>query len=174
LTRVRRAARVLAIVALACAPSVAAHAGTSTASLKPTMTIANACLDTSATVSFPNYLPNSPSVVAAAGSGATITCNDSDAWSIKAGAGNNATHATGTCGASTCKRAMADGAGHFISYDLFVGTCCSGTIVWNATNAIAGTATGTAQPIAFWGEVAAAQNVAAATYTDTVVATYTF
>lgn len=161
-------------LALLCAASPAARAGVSTGSLAPSLTIADACISTSATVTFPEYLPNSPIVVTVAGSGATLTCNVADAWSIKAGAGNNSTHATGTCGASACKRAMTDGAGHYVGYDLFVGACCSGTTVWNTVNAITGTGTGAAQTIDFWGEIAASQNVAAGTYTDTVTATYTF
>jgi spore coat protein U-like protein len=171
-TSFRRAA---AFVAVAIAGFVTpANAGTATANLVPTMTIANACLNTSATVSFPEYLPNSPSAVTAPGNGATLTCNVGDAWSIKAAKGNNSTHATGTCGGAACTRAMTDGAGDYIGYDLFVGACCAGTTVWNTTNTIAGTGTGVAQTILFWGEVGSAQNVPSGTYTDTVVATYTF
>jgi spore coat protein U-like protein len=169
---VPRIAALLAFAALGF--GTPAGAGTTTGNLAPSMTMANACLDTSATVSFPEYLPNSPTAATAAGSGATLRCNVGDAWSIKAATGNNGTHATGTCGAAACTRAMTDGAGHYIGYDLFVGTCCTGTTVWSTTNAIAGTGTGVAQTILFWGDVGASQNVPSGTYTDTVVATYTF
>jgi spore coat protein U-like protein len=169
-TTIRLAA---AAIALALAAG-RAPAATSVTTMSPSLTIAKACIDTDGTVSFPEYLPNSPSAVTAGGVGATLTCTAGDAWSIKAAKGNNSTHAAGTCGAAACSRAMTDGAGDYIGYDLFVGACCSGTTVWNTTNTIAGTGNGAAQTILFWGEVAPSQNVPSGTYTDTVVATYTF
>ena len=69
---------------------------------------------------------------------------------------------------------MTDGSGDYIGYDLYVGACCAGTTVWNTTNAITGTGDGTAQTVTFFGLVAKSQNVPSGTYTDTVVATYTF
>ncbi|HTA38308.1 MAG TPA: spore coat protein U domain-containing protein, partial [Candidatus Acidoferrales bacterium] len=137
--RSRYLAHLAALLAMTALLGRPAAAGTATGNLLPTMTIANACLDTNATVSFPIYLPNSPSPVTAPGSGATLTCNVGDAWSIKAAKGNNSIHATGTCAAAACTRAMTDGAGHYIGYDLYVGTCCTGTTVWSTTSAIAGT-----------------------------------
>lgn len=165
-----------ASVAVACAAVLAlpAQAGTNTGTLSPSMTITKTCLATAATVSFPEYLPNSSVALSVAGMGATIQCNNGDAWSITAGPGNNAAHKAGTCGSAACQRAMTDGSSHYIGYDLFVGACCSGTTVWNTTNKISGTGDGSVQAVTFWGMVAASQNVAAGTYTDTVVATYTF
>jgi len=169
-------AKALTAIALLWAIGIPAGATTKTANDNLTMKIANACVANNATVSFPQYLPNSPTAVTAAGNGASIACNVNDSWSIKASTGGNPTHASGTCGAATCTRAMADGAGHYIGYELFIGACCSGTTVWGTTagHLITGTGDGTAQAIAFWGMVAASQNVPAGTYTDTVVATYTF
>ena len=161
------------LLVFSCVP---AHAGTNTGNLMPTMTLAKACVTSpaSTTLSFPQYLPNSSVAVTAAPTAITITCTNGDAWSITASNGNNSSHATGTCGSAACTRAMTDGSAHYIGYDLFVGACCSGTTVWNNANKISGTGDGTAQSIDFWGEVAPSQNVPAATYTDTVVATYTY
>ncbi len=173
----RWGARVLGGAMLAAslvALGIPAHAGSNTGTLAPTMTIAKACIATGGTVAFPEYRPGSTVAVTASGSGATLQCTNTDAWSITAAGGNNASHATGTCGSSTCTRAMTDGSGHYIGYDLFVGACCSGTTVWNTTNKITGTGDGTVQDVTFWGEVAPLQSVPAGTYTDTVVATYTY
>ncbi|HTX60608.1 MAG TPA: spore coat protein U domain-containing protein [Verrucomicrobiae bacterium] len=173
--RLRIAGAAVALALLAVLAGARSDAQTATGSLKPSMTIAADCITSTstATLSFPEYLPNQSTPLTAAPSAITITCTNTTAWSITASKGNNSTHATGTCGSATCSRAMTNGTA-YIGYDLFVGACCSGTTVWNTTNTISGTGDGSAQTISFWGEVAASQNVAAGTYTDTVVATYTY
>jgi spore coat protein U-like protein len=171
----RPAAILACALVLASAARVPVYAQTAMGSLNPSLTISVACISTGGSVSFPEYLPNSPVAVTAAGTGATLTCTNNIAWSITASKGNYSSHAGGTCGGSTCSRAMYNStSGTYIGYDLFVGACCSGTTVWNTTNKISGYGTGAAQAVTFWGMVAASQNVAAGTYTDTVVATYTF
>ena len=138
------------------------------------MKIDATCIALGGVVTFPDYPPNSTVAVTANGSGAAIQCNISVPWSVTTDAGLNSNHATGTCGSSRCSRAMADGAGHYIGYELFDGPCCNVSRKWNQGGPISGTGNGQPQAIVFWGMVAPSQNVAAGRYADIVTATYKF
>jgi spore coat protein U-like protein len=64
--------------------------------------------------------------------------------------------------------------GNYLSYSLYQDS--NHTTVWGDTagTGVSHTGTGTATNITVYGRVAGAQNVPAATYNDTVVATVTF
>lgn len=99
-----------------------------------------------------------------------LTCTKSDAVTISADAGGNATHATGTTRAMT---ATINATAYYLNYELY--TDSGATTVWNTTNKVAYTGTGTSGTATFYGVVPKAQNtLPAGSFSDTVNITVTF
>jgi len=159
--------------ALFLAASSASHAGTQTANLSVTATVAANCTITTAPVAFGAYDP----VVANAttpldGTGTvTVTCTTGSATTITLGQGTNP--ATGSTDAAPLRQ-MKDSGTDVLAYALYQDN--GRTTVWGNTagTGVADTGNGAAQNVTVYGAVAAGQNVPAASYSDTVVATVTF
>lgn len=92
-------------------------------------------------------------------------------YSITANNGVNSASATSTCATATCTRAMLTGASSYVSYDLYSDS--GYTTVWNATNPISGSASGTVT-IPIYGYIPAGIAETAGSYSDTVTVTVTF
>lgn len=139
----------------------AASAGTATANLGVSASVAATCTISASPVAFGAY---SGSQLDATGS-VTANCVTGTAWTIGLGAGN------GT-GATDSNRKMTSG-GNTLSYALYSDS--GRTTNWgNSTGTISGTGTGGSQNNTVYGRIVAGTVPAAGTYTDTVVATINF
>ena len=166
--RIAAALAAVAILALA-APALAA---TATSNFNVTASVTNNCTITSTTLAFGPYDPivaNASTPLDAAGS-VDVACTKGAATTIGLSAGNNA------ASASTTSRAMSNGAGGFLDYEIY--SNAGRTTVW--TNSGAGLF---APPVApskatrsfpTYGRVPAGQDPDTGSYTDTVTATVNF
>lgn len=150
-----------------------ARAGTATANVAVTATVSANCTISSAGVSFGAYDPVSTNASAnldATGT-VTVTCTSGAAAVVALGQGANAN--TGSTDAAPLRR-MKDSGTNYLSYALYQDS--ARTTVWGNTTAtdVSHTGTGTATAITIYGRVTSGQNVPAASYSDTVVATVTF
>jgi spore coat protein U-like protein len=161
----------LVLTVVAFAP--AALAGTATNPLTLSATVINNCTISTTAVAFGNYDPLSGSVTQASGT-VVITCTKNAAPTITLGNGNN----------FLVNRRLTDGT-NFMNYEIYqpatnaVGAACAYTQRW-------GTAAGaeTFSPVAapskaartynVCGQIGAGQDLAAAVFNDTVVATVNF
>jgi spore coat protein U-like protein len=149
--------------------SASASAATATANLGISATVTNNCTISTAALAFGAYDP----VVANAstnldGSGTvTVACTKGATSTIGLGLGSNASGST---------RRMSDGAGSFLTYELYQDA--ARTTVWG--NSGAGLVTPAAAPskaarnFTVYGRVPSNQDVPAGTFNDTVVATVNF
>jgi spore coat protein U-like protein len=146
-----------------------ASAATATANLGVSATVTNNCTISTSALAFGSYDP----VVANAatnldGTGTvTVACTKGTTATVGLGLGSNASGST---------RRMSDGAGGFLTYELYQD---SGHVtVWgNAGGGLLSPAAApskTARNFTVYGQVAANQDVAAGSYSDTVVATVNF
>ena len=164
-----RIARVALIAGgLALGMAAPAFAQTATANLGVSATVAKNCSITTTTVAFGAYDPVVANATAALdGTGSVVvTCTKGAGTRIDLGLGANVSGTT---------RRMAGGT-DFLTYELYQDT--GRTTVWGS-----GAAAGQTIPVApsraartftVFGRVPAGQDVAAASYTDTVVATINF
>ncbi|HEY7189362.1 MAG TPA: spore coat U domain-containing protein [Vicinamibacterales bacterium] len=149
--------------------SATASAATATANLGVSATVTNNCTISTAALAFGSYDP----VVANAstnldGTGTvTVACTKNATSTIGLGLGSNASGST---------RRMSDGAGGFLTYELYQDAARA--TVWG--NSGAGLVTPPAAPskaarnFTVYGRVPSNQDVAAGTFNDTVVATVNF
>jgi spore coat protein U-like protein len=164
----------LALVAAASFP-LAAKAGTGSGSASVSAAVVNNCVFGSNSVDFGNYDAVSANKLSALSANGTVnvTCTAGDAYSISADAGSNGSHA-----AAGFTRAMSYTTGggspttYYLSYELYTDGALS--TVWNTSNTLSGTGTGSTQAITFYGKVGAGQAVPAASYADTVNLSITF
>jgi spore coat protein U-like protein len=148
---------------------LAVSAANQTASLTVSATVTNNCTISTAALTFAPYDP----VVANAsnnldGTGrVTVACTKGAAPTIGLGSGSSA---------SGSARRLADGAGNFLSYDLYQDS--GHTVAWvNAGLGLLTTGAATskaARDFTVYGRIAGNQDVPAGSYTDTVVATVNF
>jgi spore coat protein U-like protein len=146
-----------------------AAAATATANLSLSASVANNCTISTSAVAFGSYDP----VVANAaanldGSGqVTIACTKGAAPTIGLGLGSNA---------SGSVRRLGDGSGNYLSYEVYSDS--SRSVVWGdsgsnlLTPAVAPSKA--ARNFTVYGRIVANQDVAAGSYSDTVVATVNF
>jgi spore coat protein U-like protein len=165
-----RKALSLAVSVLALGVSAGAFAASD--NLSVTATVIDNCTISTAALAFGNYDPivaNASSTLDGTGT-VTITCTSGASALVTLGQGANAD--TGSTGAAPLRR-MTD-ATNFLSYALYSDS--GHTLVWgdDATVDVARTGTGAADPLTVYGQVDAAQNVPAGSYSDTVAATVTF
>ncbi len=165
---VRTLAAITATTALVATMAPSATAATATANLTVSATVTKNCTVSTSALAFGSYDP----VVANASAnldgtgGVTVACTRGATASIALGAGSNASGAT---------RRMADGAGNFLTYELYSDSGRSS--VWNTA---AGSLSLTAAPsraardYTVYGRISGNQDVPAGTYGDTVVATVNF
>jgi spore coat protein U-like protein len=164
-----RSARIALMVGgLALGLAAPVFAQTATANLGVSATVTANCSITTAAVAFGSYDPvvtHASSPLDGTGS-VVVTCTKGAGTRIDLGLGGNASGST---------RRMAGG-GDFLTYELYQDT--ARTIVWGS-GAAAGLAIGAApskaaRTFTVYGRVAAAQDVRAASYGDSVVATINF
>ena len=164
-----RTARVALIAGgLALGLAAPAFAQTATANLAVSATVAKNCSITTTAVAFPNYDPvvtHASTNLDSTGS-VVVTCTKGAGTRIDLGLGGNASGST---------RRMAGG-GDFLTYELYQES--GRTIVWGSgtTNGmvIAVAPSKAARTFTVYGRVPAGQDVSAASYSDTVVATINF
>ncbi len=159
----------LALVLSVVAPAFAASA---TSSFTVTASVAANCSISTTTIAFGAYDP----VVAQAASpldgtgSVTITCTKGAVTTIGLNAGGNGASALGTT------RAMADGSGNFLSYEIYQNAARN--VFWGNSGAdlFAPPVAPSKAPRTFstFGRIPAAQDVPAGSYTDTVTATVNF
>lgn len=160
--------------AIALVSSATLAAGTASSSMPVSATVANNCsIDATGGLAFGSYDPavaNASAPLDASGT-INVTCTLDAAATITLGQGANAD--TGSTDAAPLRR-MTDGATNFLSYALYQES--GRTTVWgnDTTTDVISTGTGAAVSHTVYGRVAAAQNVPAGAYSDTVVATVTF
>jgi spore coat protein U-like protein len=149
-----------------------APASTSASTVSSTATIANALTIGSGTVNFGAYNPvstNKSTALKVTGS-LTFTVTKGDTVQITLNAGDNSAHATGTT------RAMTDGAGNYLSYELYDNS--NYTTVWSGAtypSSITSTSGLSATSVPIYGVIPAGQDLpAAASFTDTVIAVITY
>lgn len=149
-----------------------ANAATVTANLSVTATVSASCSISTNTLAFGAYDPvgtNASTPLDGLG-GVVVTCTNGAPTTVTLGQGAHAN--TGSTDAAPLRR-MVSGA-NFLSYSLYQDAGRATT--WGNTSGtgVAHTGTGTATTVTVYGRVAAGQNVASGSYTDTVVATVTF
>ena len=162
----------LAVALVAFAP--VAFAATATNPLTLSATVVNNCTITTTAVAFGNYDPLNAAVTNASGT-VVITCTKSAAPTINLGQGVN----------FLVNRRMTDGT-NFMNYEIYqpptnvAGTACTWVTPQRWGTVIGETFTPTAAPSKaartynVCGQIAAGQDLAAATFNDTVVATVNF
>lgn len=149
--------------ALSLATFATAQAATATATLSVSASIAGACTVGGSALSFGAYASTAASttsstigVTCSNGTNATVTLNQ--------GNNNNRVPASGT-------RALNNGT-NYLGYDIY--TDNTYTTVWNATNNLPVSSTGSAVNLTAFGRIPAGQNPATGSYNDTVTITVTF
>ena len=160
-----------ALLALALAAFTgSAHAATVDDSFRVSIEIRESCTlnVSSAAVAFGQV---NRSDASDAGSTVSVTCTTGTPWVLGLNNGQNASGAAVTA----TNRRMSSGSG-FVPYGLYRDTNRTQLFGSTAgTDTASGTGTGSAQSVAIFGRVsAAATNVAAGTYQDTVVAQVTY
>lgn len=159
--------------ALFLAASSATHAGTATSNLSVTATVSANCTITTSAVAFGAYDPivtNATTELDGTGT-VTVTCTNGSAVAITLDQGANP--AGGSSDAAPLRQ-MKDSGTDLLAYSLYQDS--GHTTVWGNTvgTSAPDTGNGAAQSLTVYGAVGAGQNVPAANYTDTVVATVTF
>lgn len=143
-------------------------AGTALNSIPVSITVTAKCSFGTSTMAFGGYdaiVANKVTARNVTGS-IGINCNNGVAGTVSLDAGQNSVHAVGTT------RAMAGGGG-YLSYELY--TSNARTVVWNATNTVPYTGTGSMGSISVYGTIPAGQTTApAASYSDTVGITVSY
>lgn len=167
----KRQVEIAAVTAIAAATLFAlqpARAATATSSLTITATVAKVCVLTAGTVAFGNYDPvvvNSSAALDQSGS-FTVACTKNTSYTVSLGTGLNAD--------GTKRRMISGGATpDYLTYELFLDA--ARTTVWDSTNMAKGTAA-SIWPVTLtvYGRIPSGQDVAAGTYSDTVVSTVNF
>lgn len=102
------------------------------------------------------------------GSGAlSIQCSAGTSPVVKVRAGAHDGQSTGGT------RALADGAGNFVPYDLYTDAAHNNVLAIDGTVAV-GASTGTAQTVSLYGRAVGKAGLPAGTYTDTIAVELTF
>jgi spore coat protein U-like protein len=106
-------------------------------------------------------------VLGGGGGAMSILCSSGTSPVIKVRAGSHDGAASGGT------RALADGAGHFVPYDLYTDAGHSNLLAIDGTVSLA-TSTGTAQAVNIYGRATGVAGLPAGTYTDTIAVELTF
>lgn len=161
-----------ALVATLVSSNVSVRALTATANLSVTATVADRCTIDTSPLAFGAYDPVTTHASAnldAAGL-VTVTCTSGAAAVITLDQGANPQ--VGSSDAAPLRRLKSGS--NYLSY--FVYSNAGRTTAWGNTSqtGVAHTGTGTSTNLTVYGRIGAAQNVAAGSYGDTVLATVTF
>jgi len=164
---------VVGAVALALGSASSVDAATATSNLSVTASVSANCTISTTAVAFGAYDAVGANAAAPLnGTGSvSVTCTSGASTTVTLGQGSNAD--TGSTAAAPVRR-MKDSGTNFLSYALYSDT--GRTTAWGDTSGtgLAHTGTGTLTALTVYGQIAAGQNVPAASYSDTVVATVTF
>lgn len=169
--------RTLLIMGAAALPlaiaAVPARAATTTTTFTVSTTVVNACtINSAGNLAFPNYDPASATATTGT-STININCTKNDAYTMALDYGIH--------GGSAANRVMQDAGTDTLNYNLY--TDAAMTLVWNSSCGVgnncdsgtgAGPGAGNAQAYTVYGKIAAGQNVAAGSYSDTITVTVTF
>jgi spore coat protein U-like protein len=142
-------------------------ASTVTGTAAVTFNVTAKCSFGTSTLAFGAYDPivaNKTTALTATGS-ISINCNSGVAATVSLDSGLNAAHASGTT------RALSGGGG-YLSYEIY--TTAARTTVWNTTNTVPYTGTGSSGTISVYGTIPAAESGATASYSDTVGITVSY
>jgi spore coat protein U-like protein len=167
---------VFASVGLVLTGAGAQAAGSGTFTIVPTVVVSSSCsFVTIPAMALGAYDPIVTNASAPLESSIDITylCPDTLAVTFTASTGGNSTHATGSCLTATCTRAMVSGS-HYLSYDLYVGSCWATCTLLTAAAGTSATGTGVNQTVTIYGYIPPAEVAAAGSYTDSVTITATF
>jgi spore coat protein U-like protein len=148
----------------ALATAAPAAAATVTTTIAVTATVQATCLVTATSLGFGTYT----GVQVDATSTVSVTCNNTTPYNV----GLNAGLATA---ATVSTRKMTGPTAALLSYSLYQDS--ARTLNWGttvATDTLAGTGNGAAQPLTVYGRIPASQFVTPGAYTDTITATVTF
>lgn len=161
------------LVAFGLLVSSPVQAGTATANLTVTESVAANCSISTNTLAFGSYDPvttHAASPLDGTGS-IVVTCTNGASTTVTLGQGSNA--AGGSTDTVPLRR-MKAGTSNYLSYTLYQDA--GRNTAWGNTSGtgVNHTGTGTSTSITVYGRVAASQNVPTGSYTDTVVATITF
>lgn len=154
---------------IAIVMSAETDAGSATANLSVSASVAVNCTISTGALAFGSYDPvvtHASSPLDGTGS-VTIACTKGSSQTIGLGLGSNA---------SGSQRRMTDGSSNYLNYELYQNS--ARTTVWGNSGADlytpAAAPSKAARTFTVYGRVAANQDVPAGTYTDTVVATVNF
>jgi len=162
--------KVLVAVGLVVGSAAAAQAGSAQSNLSVSANVTSTCTINAGSLSFGSYDPVAGTQVDGSAT-VSVACTKGANAQITLGQG---THAAGGSTDAAPNRRMADGASN-LQYSLF--SDASRSVTWGNTS---GTSVGYASSssatssLTVYGRVAAGQDVAAGSYTDTVVATISF
>jgi len=149
------------------AAAAPALAGTATGQFDVTATVLDNCAVTASDLNFGNYAPSSGTAVTASTT-LQVVCTPSLAYTIALDGGTT----TGAVAA----RAMSDGGAGQLAYGLYTSSAYS--TIWGdgtgATQRVAGTGSGAAQPHTVYGRIPASQFVAAGSYSDRITVTVSY
>lgn len=150
-----------------------AHAGTATSTMPVSATVAASCtINATTALAFGAYDPIVTNKTTALNGSVAIstTCTNGSAATITLGQGANP--ATTSTDAAPLRRMISGTT--YLNYNLY--TSAGLTTVWGNTvpTGVAVSGTGTALSTTVYGSVPAGQNVLAASYSDSVIATVTF
>lgn len=155
--------------------AVPASAGTGTGTLTVQATVNASCSVSDGTLNFGTYDPTAGADNSS--SSVNVTCTNGTGFSVAMGDGKN--------GTSDTTRAMDDGNGHTLGYQLYTDTnranvwvsTCSQTPANpapSATDCDYGVGNGSASSVTVYGQIPAGQYVTAGSYTDSVTMTVNF
>lgn len=158
-----KSALITAVVGLAFAtPALAA---TDTATFNVTATVNDSCTVTATDLEFGVYDPNAVDLDVT--STITATCTEGASYAIGLDTGGNGASASSTT------RAMDDGSGVYLEYELY--SDASRNNIWDETTTVDNpSATGGDNPETVYGQIPAGQYVAAADYSDTINVTINY
>jgi spore coat protein U-like protein len=152
----------LAVFAQALAPTPA-HAGTATSTMSVSANIAGTCSVGATSLAFGTYASTAASTATAP---IQVTCTNGVTAQVSLNQGNNNNKAS-TYGT----RALANGA-NYLGYDIYTDNTYA--TVWNTTNTVPVTSTGSAVTVNAYGRIPTGQTPATGSYTDSVTITVTF
>lgn len=151
---------------LAAVSSPAFASSTQQTTFKVMADVTASCTISAADLNFASYVPSGSAV--SGQSQITLNCTNGTTWNVGLNAGVFS-------GATTSTRKMTGPGSYSLAYSLY--TDASHTTNWGnvvGTDTKSGTGTGTDQLLDVYGLIAAAQNVGAGHYEDTITATVTF
>jgi spore coat protein U-like protein len=168
--KIRGRSIIRSILLAGAMPSILAapcRAGSASDQFNVTATVLDNCAVSAGDLAFGDYSASSGTATTAS-STLQVTCTADLAYTIALDGGTTA--------GAVAARAMSDGASHTLSYGLYTGSSYS--TVWGdgtgGTATVAGTGSGSAQPVTVYGRIPAAQFVPAGSYSDLVTVTVNY